>query len=661
MDQSIKDIIELLTNKIFLIDEMTKDIDIYDENLETIYDYLKQGFELKELRECPVYFKFKNLENAEIYTLQLRHFLTNLIFWEPLVRLNEQDKIDNSYIIDCKKISAGFIKTYIDRKIILQFNKKVSNRKLNKVISNMIYNLSRISTDFNVLLAMSMNIETFINLSKRNKEFDEIIHTKLDENLQPNEIEDILDNLMRKEIKILLNDPEGNAFQPILKSGTGIKSKQLSEFSINGGLKPDLDGNTIPIPINSNFVVGGLGNVTNYYIDGLAGRKSVIMNNNIMGKAGHFSRSIMLLCSGLHLRNDEKSCNSVNPIRYNIKTQEHLKRFIGRYYRLPQQREYNVLKGDEKYLIGKDILVKSPITCASKNGICKECYGELYHTNKDISIGAFAGTKITNPVSQKVLSSKHLLTTISEKIEFNEEFYDYFTLNANEVVLNTTNEDIDLNNYSILIIKKNICSIEQFEDENDYNNFITIFHIKNKKTGKIIEMQEKSGKELFISPDLMKLIMKNRNDIKEIDLSKVSDEMRLFILEVENNELTKPLYNIMKLLNKIDHIGCTTINEISQCMIDLLIESNIVASAVHGEVIINPLIRQIDDILKRPKFNKYISDDDYQILTVAGALEKNPSVLISFSFQELGRQLLNPLTFKKSESSFIDPFYKETI
>lgn len=660
MDQNIKDIIELLGNKLFVIEEISKDIKVYHENLETVYNYLKQGFEIKELRECQVYFKFKESED-EIHNLQLRHFLTNLMFWEPIVRL-DCEKLDSSHIMDCTRISSGLIKSYIDKKIISQFNKSVSNRKLNKVISDMIYNLSRISTDFNVLLAMSMNIETFIDLSKRNKEFDEIIHTKLDENLQPNEIEDILDDLMKKQVKILMDDPEGNAFQPMLRANAGIKHKQLSEFAINGGLKPDLDGNTIPIPINSNFVVGGLSNVTNYYIDALGGRKSVIMNNNVMGKAGHFSRSIMLLCSGIRLRDDEKACNSVNPLRFIIKSPIHLKRFIGRYYRLPHQRTYSVLTGDEKNLIGKEILVKSPITCASKHGICKECYGELYHTNRDISIGAFAGTKITNPVSQNVLSSKHLLTTISEKIEFNDEFYDFFTISANEVILNTTNDDVDINNYSLLIIKKNIGSIEQFDDESDYNNFITIFHIKNKKTGEIIEISEKTGKELFITPELMTIILKHKNkEIYEIDLSKINDEMRLFVLEIENNELTKPLYNIMKLLNKMDHIGCTTIDEVAQRMLDLLIESQISASSVHGEVIINPLIRRVDDVLKRPKFNKYIGDEDYQILTVAGALEKNPSVLISFSFQELGRQLTNPLTFKKKESSFIDPFYKEIL
>ncbi len=102
-----------------------------------------------------------------------------------------------------------------------------------------------------------------------------------------------------------------------------------------------------------------------------------------------------------------------------------------------------------------------------------------------------------------------------------------------------------------------------------------------------------------------------------------------------------------------------TINDIAQKMIDLLIESKINIDAIHGEILIMPLIRELDDILERPDFSKYDAIKNYQILTVEAALEKNPSVLVGLSFQFLGRQLLNPLTFKKTGKSFIDPFFKE--
>lgn len=280
-DLAVEKIVELLQNELFIIKDLSESIEGYKNIIEKLYDFLKQGFEILELRTCPVYFKFKDGEDETIHTLQLRHFLTNLMLWEPLIRLDQCDLLNEKYIVDCSKISAGLIKTYIDNRIIIPLNKKFENRKLNMIISDMIYNLGRISTDFNSILGLSINIETFIDLSNRSKRFDEIIHTKLDDNLQPTENEDVLDHIMGEQIKILLNDPGRNLLQPILKSGSGIKSKQLAEFSINGGFKPDLDGNTIPIPINSNFVVGGLSNVTNYYIDSLGGRKSVIMNKTV--------------------------------------------------------------------------------------------------------------------------------------------------------------------------------------------------------------------------------------------------------------------------------------------------------------------------------------------------------------------------------------------
>jgi hypothetical protein len=368
----------------------------------------------------------------------------------------------------------------------------------------------------------------------------------------------------------------------------------------------------------------------------------------------------MLLVSELKLRKDEKACNTVHPILYEIKSQDHLSRLSGRYYRTMNSREYSILTGYEKELIGQKIFVKSPITCASKEGICKECYGELYYTNKDINIGAFAGTRITEPLSQNVLSSKHLLTTVSKKIEFNENFDTFFVLSSNEILLNTTNDDIDINNYSLVLIHENIITINDF-DENDFNHFVTLCHVKNKKTGEMYEIRELEGKDLYLGPEIMEKInnLRHPKEIYEIDFSKLDDESKIFVIEIENNELTKPLYDIMALLNNSQHLGCNSIDEVSQTLLDLLIISNINAQAVHGELIVNPLIRSNKDILKRPMFNKYSDKADYQVLTIEAALEKHPSVLIGLSFQALGRQLINPLTFRKTEGSFIDPFYKE--
>jgi len=652
----IQEIILGVSNKLFIVSEILENKDTFNRTHEMIYDYLKQGFEHEALRKCPVHFKFFDRDGEIIHTLQIRHFLTNLIFWEPIMRLKAVEHIDSSYIIDPTQLTSDLIKSYIDDKIVIPFRRHVNNVKLNKALHDLIFNLSRISTDFNILLGLSINMETFIDVANKNPRFNEIIRTKIPDGMQPKDIENMLDGLMNEQISILCQ--EDNFLKPILLSGTGIKHKQLSEFAINGGLKPDLDGNTIPTPINSNFIVGGLNNITNYYIDSLGGRKSVIMNKTVMGRSGHFARKVMLLVSGIKLSHEE-DCGTVHSVEFEIKTKRHLEKLIDRYYRLPNSREYKVLTGKEKDLIGKKILVRSPAKCASKNGVCNKCYGELYYTNKNISIGGYAGAKITEPVSQNILSSKHLLTTTSEKIEFNEDFYKFFDISANEIILNANNEDFEPSEYSLVLIGDNIKTINEF-DISDFNSYVEIFHVKNKKTGEIIEMKEKDMKELYIAPEIVEMLNLDRQkEVYELDLSKIEDDTRIFVVEIENNELTRPLYNIMYLLDRADHFGATTIDDMCQKMLDLMIESKIKANSVHGEVLIRPLIRSSQDVLDIPNFTKYSDDAAYQILTVENALIKHPSVLVSLSFQDLGRQLGNPLTFKKKAPSFIDPFFKE--
>lgn len=387
-----------------------------------------------------------------------------------------------------------------------------------------------------------------------------------------------------------------------------------------------------------------------------------------MGKSGYFARKCMLLVSSMKLRDDEKSCRSVHPLQLEVKTEEHFRRLIGRNYRLPNQREYSILTNKDTHVIGKKIYLKSPMTCASNRGVCKDCYGPvLFHTNQGgVGIGSFAGAIITNPLSQAVLSSKHLLTTTSEAIEFNDDFNKFFSLNANEVTIKIDDDQYIIDDYSLLLIEDNIVTLDEL-NEGEINKFCTIFHVKNNKTGEIFEIRETTGKELYLSPELIDILSKtkrNKDKIYEINFIDIPDDQRLFLLQIENRELTRPLYKIMNLLDtkeKRADLGITNIHELAQVFLDLLIESKINVMSVHAEVMLAPLIRSMDDILKRPDFKKYTAMADTQMLTISAALEKHPSVLIGLSSQFLGRQLISPLTFAKRGESFLDPFYKENL
>lgn len=651
LPNNVQEIIKNWSNTLVDVSKKMDDKKKYRKFLEKVYDDLKAGFEFKELRECPVYYKFH--EEDEIKTMQLRHFLTNLMFWEPMITLDITE-LNDDFIVDCTKISSGYIKSYIDNKIVIPYKNRIENKRMNIIIHDVIHNLGRISLDFNTILGLTINIESFINLSKKNPRFNKIIRTQIPDNMQPSEIENTLNSLMHEQISILRE--EDNVLKPMLRAGSGIKDKQLSEFAINGGLKPDLTGKTIPIPINSNFIVGGLSKISHYYVDSIGGRKALIMNKKEMGRSGYFARKVNLLCSSVEISQVEDDCGTLRPLRIEMKTEQHLKKFIGRNARTLTSREYFTITGKETELIGQTLLVRDPSTCAGDK-VCRCCYGKLYSQNRDITIGTYAATKISEPVSQNILSTKHQLNTDSCTIDFTtEKFDEIFGIFGNNIVLDTE----ESGRYTLLLIDKNIQKIDEFEDL-EFNHFVNIFNVRDDVTGEVYEFMDKEGKELFLAKSIADKIKRKQQEVYEIKLSQFENFTELFVVEIENNELTKPLYDIMGVLCKTDHNNCNTIDEMVQRLVDLLIVSKIKAAAVHAGVLIRPLIRDAENVLDRPNFNQYVSDKDYQLLTVDSALVKNPSVLVSLSAQELKRQLKSPLTFKKKAKSFLDPFFKENL
>ena len=267
-------------------------------------------------------------------------------------------------------------------------------------------------------------------------------------------------------------------------------------------------------------------------------------------------------------------------------------------------------------------------------------------------------------VSQAVLSAKHLLTTVSESIEFSDDFYRFFNLVANEVTLNNDieNDEYELSDFSLVIIKENVAVLSEL-NEGELNEYVTLFSIKNNKTGEYYEIREKSEKEMYLTSELVDLLGLHRSikDVYELNFDDIPEDTALFLIEVTNSELTKPLYAIMGLLDTKEHrkqMNVENMHQLAQSMLDLIIESNIGVDAVHSEVMLRPLLRSKDNILERPDYSKYDAENKTEVLTVSAALEKHPSVLIGLSFQYLNRQLVSPLTFKKKGTSFVDPFFK---
>lgn len=651
----------------YIIEDYLTSYDTYNTFMKKTMNVMKGCFVIQACREYPIKFKF-NKKDKKVHTLQFRHFCINMILWYPFVEINDVYLLDESFILDCEKDIAN-IEDYINYKLIQTLRDyHVNSTTINYSISEVLYNLRKISLDFSLIMGLNFNLNTFIQSYQSNSRIKELMETHFDKSMQPYDIETKIMNYQNEYIDIVKADPY-NPVGIILNAHTGIKEKQLGEMVISGGLKPTLQGETIPIPIENSTLIRGADKPSTYFVNAIGSRKSLVLNKKIMGRAGYFGKIVLLLARTLSMSTKVADCDTVHLVDYEIKSKKHLKKLNGKYYKLDRSDDDYLLlqsKYDEA-LIGKHIYVRSAATCTLGDCVCPKCVGYTASTNWDIADGlsAFESEEITKVINQNILSTKHLLTTNSEKIEFTPEFYKFFTVIGGEVnpIVNENEFVDDIERYAIYINPDDIEVVDEFDDNSLYNSYIKngTFYIRDLEDSskEDICIHTKEEKEMYITEDAINIMKKNKG---VIPFSELDDDTQIFDIVVFNQELTKSLYKLMDLLNKnsTDDVD-GTIDSISQKFLDLIVEANIGANVIAAELIINRLIRSIARPYDRPNFARE-ELEPYTVYTVSKALERNKSPLIGISFQNIKRQFLSDELFEERDGvSYLDPFYKEKI
>lgn len=638
--------------KPLIIDNVLHDKETYRNTFQDILDICKYGYEEKEIREKPIKFKFHK-DDKNYHTMQLRHFLSNLVLWYGYMEADSYDIMDETYIHDFTNSNIGKIMDYLND-FVLPAISDLDMYSQNKVIDEIVQNMTAISAAFLPLIGSGISIYSIHQAEKENPEIGKIMHEKLDPNLQPIEIEKELSERTDKLISYFCKDNE-NDLAPLFKAGNLLSKGQFKEIGVMIGLKSDVNGNTIPHLIDKNLLVDGLNSPSAYYLVGESGRKSLIMSKTKMGEPGAFSKKVTTNTTAATLRSDYQMCNSQRPIWYTIDSDEFLKMLNGRWYYDEKGEMHQIIYQKDKELIGKSLRFRSPCTCTSKDGVCAYCYGRMFDINKDLaSAGAYAATKESEPLGQAILSSKHLQMTHSNPIMFNDEFNRDFELNSDEITLKDDLIDEDL---SIIL---NDVREEESEDTSAF--YCTGFDIVSEQENTIFHIQEESGAKLYLTDQLLNLWKRLKDKKKPINLDSFDDDSSvLFNVEIKNKELTRPIKNINKLLNTNDKVGCKTLDEVVQMLARMKLEAGIKYDFVHGEMMIRELLRKKSNELEFPDWSFNGDWEDYQILRLNDALFKNPSPTVSLSYGYLRKQLLSPEFYEKSAVSHLDPLFVENL
>lgn len=637
-----------------------------------------------EIPECISYkIKFKFYSDDDItYELSMTKFLLNLNAWRPLLELNTLyqyynkniEILDESFIIGV--MMSDNIRVGLESRVIKVLNDYgIPFERTSELLKTVIERYQEASIEFAITDKHAiMTFESvFLNDYIKSNKIKELNNLEISQNLQTADVEELLRN-KTNELIVELGHTK-NPIWYISKAGNHIKPKQIQELFISYGQIPDVSGIVIPYTMQGNGFSTGYVDPATYYIAATGARLSAIMNKAHMGEAGYLSRNLILSSRTMTLSNKMFDCGTKHLLKLFVKDNTFLHRLENKWYTEHLGGELKLIHYEDcKHLIGKYIYVRSLITCAGGDEVCHVCYGRDSHLVMNMPGMAIFNTEVySEPVSQNILSTKHLLFTAANKIGFNKSFDKYFKFNAGDIYLNELDEwtaDIPTDSLSIRIEEGNVIAVNK-QDIVEYNTFgnniESPFFVYNSKTKEYDKIEIINYESMFIDASSMKFFKlvtdkKQNKTYYEIPMELLSSELegRLMSIDIKNNGLTDNLYMIMNLLNK-DASKYDDYNILAQDFFETLINAGIRCRNVQAEVILNRLIRDANNLYSRPDFSKF-ENPEYKILTLNQALLNTKAPTIGLSYQEIKRQILSDALYdEKDGSSYLDPLYSNQI
>ena len=632
------------------------DMEALDTHFYQILHIFEDGIETDQVQRSVIYVTFVDGETVK---LSIFDYWFNLLFWG--LPVSTRTPITSRYLWFHKDITQGAIADYINTKFLKDNRKRYTNIQINNMIDDIMYKFQFIDK-FSLYLYNTANNEDTIELMKKDKTLWDCIHCDLSD-APMEDVKDVGQKYTNEGIKRIIASKTHWA-APYFRAKQGLNVKQVREFMFNIGTVPDGNGGVYPYIINGSYCNRGISSVKDYDADGDKARLAQVLSHGNVGKSGAFARILGLNNMDDRLHPDPNYvCNSKHFVKITIKDSKTLSMYKGRFFRFVEngveyQISQNPLK-DNMDLIGKTLLFRSPITCASRahgHGICYRCYGNLAHTNYDINIGRIASELLSSMLTQRLLSAKHLLETNIKKLMWNQEFHMFFDIDYNAI---KPKEDVNFKKFKLIL---DPIDDEDFEEDFDgssdsYEKYVNNCIVVDPK-GNQYNIGTAEGDPMYLSPELTAIINRKTPDadgLYVLDMETIKDKI-LFYIEVVNNELGATLDKIKSILNKNSEIRrLETKDAVTQELVDTVIEGGLGLDAVHLEVILSHQCKSADSNLLEPDWE--LANAAYRMISLNEALKDNPSITVSLMYKDINKALYYPTSFQKESPSVLDLFF----
>lgn len=186
------------------------------------------------------------------------------------------------------------------------------------------------------------------------------------------------------------------------------------------GYITDIDQNIFTNPVLRSFGQG-LRSLVDSMMESRSGAKALAFATTPLQQTEYFSRRLQLNTKVIR-RLHRGDCGSQHYLNWYVKprvvdengelvNKADLPNLRGNYYLDEETNTLKVIKGNEKHLEGKEIKLRNSNYCVHPDayGVCSTCYGDLASgVPEKANLGHYTTVNMTSPVSQKVLSTKHL-------------------------------------------------------------------------------------------------------------------------------------------------------------------------------------------------------------------------------------------------------------
>lgn len=644
-------------------------------------------------------------EKNRIIEMTIIQFLINLYMLEFNFQYRVAITSDWLWTIDTdflknyhKNISKFIEKIY---RYIISDKKLVKNQKdpnCEKILSTV---LSEITERFERLTELISPIDTptidLVNISNfciRNKKFDTLLDTTLDETKTTKELEIECKEKGQELNKIIMEDKK-SCLYPFIQADC-LNQTQLTQMFVAVGPRMTIN-NVVMDHVMKRSYLNGLENVGDLIAEGEIANKALIYKKKFVGVSGYMSRESNLLCQGLHVDYDTEDCGTTHYINYNVKSEKHLDLIISKNIILPNGKLHEVTK-DDTNLIGTVVKLRSIICCAHKNPgyVCKKCYGNPMYFKRRMDIGGAVSNEVINKLSNAVMAVKHQTTT--NTIVFNNEILlKYFNLEEGKLIFKRLDEK-DIENLSFAFEKEYIEDFKDRVNNDDYdyddeeledmesdeddldskteasitskmiNNLRLVVKKYDPETEDYIEEKTEivtDGSFLVLSEEMM-----TPSNLKMFDIPIDSDDAYLrfdsikpgtpiFNVKYITQETSKYLKDLKSIIerskpnwwyNDID----TPLNEFADLIITAGLKNE---EAAYLEPVIRALCRDPNNISKRPDFSKEKTETVITNLK-SGIFEGN--IYSAVAFQQLTDTFENINSFSEHPVGVHDDLFKTT-